>query len=151
MTLGVKEIAMDPRTPGPSDPQTVDIRSHEDQLTLASRHIDLAALDRLYADDVMFTGVAGQICNKASILDEARRGLAERKAAGPEATSPRYEKDDLHIVRHGDTAIASYRFVVTFRHDGQDLVRRFRTTNVWMKRAGGWQVVAAQTSQQTMT
>jgi len=137
---------MDPATPGPSDPRTVDIRAQEDQLTLASRHLDLAALDRLYADDIMFTGVGGQICNKASILDEGRRGLAERKAAGPNATAPSYEKDDLHIAVHGDTAIASYRFVVTFRHDGQDLVRRYRTTNVWMKRPAGWQVVAAQTA-----
>ena len=128
------------------DARTADIRAHEDQLTLASRHIDLAALDRLYADDIMFTGVAGQICDKAGILDEARRGLADRQAAGPNATPPRYEKDDLHIALHGDTAISSYRFIVTFRHDGQDLVRRFRTTNVWMKRAPGWQVVAAQTA-----
>ena len=128
------------------DPRTQDIRAHEDQLTLASRHIDLAALDRLYADDVMFTGVAGQICAKAAILDEARRGLAERQSAAAGAPPPGYEKDDLHIAVHGDTAIASYRFVVTFRHDGQDLVRRFRTTNVWMKRPSGWQVVAAQTA-----
>jgi ketosteroid isomerase-like protein len=124
---------------------TSDIQALEDQLTLASRHIDLAALDRLYADDIMFTGATGQICNKASILDEARRGIAERqKASG--ASAPSYEKDDLNVVVHGDTGVASYRVVVTFRHDGQDLVRRFRTTNVWMKRPAGWQVVAAHTA-----
>jgi ketosteroid isomerase-like protein len=109
---------------------TSDIQALEDQLTLASRHIDLAALDRLYADD---------------IIDEARRGIAERqKASG--ASAPSYEKDDLNVVVHGDTGVASYRVVVTFRHDGQDLVRRFRTTNVWMKRPAGWQVVAAHTA-----
>jgi ketosteroid isomerase-like protein len=133
-----------PGTLEPSDP-TVEISALEDQLTLASRHIDLAALDRLYADDIMFTGVAGQICSKAALLDEARRGLAEREKV-PDAAAPSYEKDDLKVVVHGDTAVASYRFVVTFRHGGQDLVRRFRTTNVWMKRSAGWQVVAAQTA-----
>jgi ketosteroid isomerase-like protein len=126
-------------------PTDRDIRACEDQLTLATRHLDLAALDRLYADDIMFTGIQGQICNKASILDEARRGVAERQQA-PGAAAPSYEKDDLNVVVHGDTGVASYRFIVTFRHEGKDLVRRCRTTNVWMKRPAGWQVVAAHTA-----
>jgi ketosteroid isomerase-like protein len=126
-------------------PSDRDIRACEDQLTLASRHLDLAALDRLYADDIMFTGIQGQICNKASILDEARRGVAERQQALG-ATAPSYEKEDINVVTHGDTAVTSYRFVVTFRHDAKDLVRRFRTTNVWMKRPAGWQVIAAHTA-----
>jgi ketosteroid isomerase-like protein len=57
-----------------------------------------------------------------------------------------YEKDDLRAIRHGDTAVASFRFGVTIRGDGQDVVRRYRTTNVWMKRSERWQVVAAHTA-----
>jgi ketosteroid isomerase-like protein len=49
-------------------------------------------------------------------------------------------------VRHGDTAVASFRFGITIRNDGQEVTRRYRTTNVWMKRAVGWQVVAAHTA-----
>jgi len=52
----------------------------------------------------------------------------------------------VRAIRHGDTAVASFRFGVTIRNDGQEVVRRYRTTNVWMKRPDGWQVVAAHTA-----
>ena len=42
----------------------------------------------------------------------------------------------------GDTAVANYRFVVTVKGPNLDLRRRYRTTNVWTKREGSWQIVA---------
>ena len=111
--------------------------------------MDVDALDRIYADDIIFTGVTGAICDKASVMDEARRGVEERKKAAATpgtAAVVAYDKDEIMTVRHGDTAVASFRFGVTIRHDGQEVTRRYRTTNVWMKRAAGWQVVAAHTA-----
>jgi Domain of unknown function (DUF4440) len=52
-----------------------DILAQEERLTLATRQLDLDALDRIYADDIMFTGVTGATCDKSSLMDEARRGL----------------------------------------------------------------------------
>ena len=125
-----------------------EILAQEARLTEATQNLDVAALNGLYADDIIFTGVTGAICDKHSVMDEVRRGLAERKAATtPEATAVvAYEKDDIRAIRHGDTGVASYRFGVTIRGNGQEVVRRYRTTNVWMKRASGWQVVAAHTA-----
>jgi ketosteroid isomerase-like protein len=126
-----------------------EIVAREQQLTEATQAVDLDALDRIYADDIIFTGVTGTICDKATVMDEARRGRAERDKA---ATSPAaaavvdYQKDELRVVRHGDSAVASFRFGVTIRGDGKEVVRRYRTTNVWLKRAGTWQVVAAHTA-----
>jgi ketosteroid isomerase-like protein len=57
-----------------------------------------------------------------------------------------YDKDEIHAIRHGDTGVASFRFGVTIRGDGQEIIRRYRTTNVWMKRADRWEVVAAHTA-----
>jgi len=123
-----------------------DIQAEEDRLTQATRTLDVAALDRLYADDIMFTGVTGVICTKANLMDEARRGVAERQAAAGKPAAVSYEKDDLHGIRHGDTAVTSYRFVVTMKHEGQDIVRRYRTTNVWARQNAAWQVIAAHTA-----
>jgi ketosteroid isomerase-like protein len=126
-----------------------EILAQEQQLTDATRALDLGALDRLYADDIIFTGVTGAVCDKAALMDEARRGRAERAQA---AASPAgaavvgYAKDEIRVVRHGDCAVASFRFGVTIRHDGSEVVRRYRTTNVWMKRGGAWMVAAAQTT-----
>jgi ketosteroid isomerase-like protein len=124
-----------------------DVLMQEDRLTLATRHLDLDALDRIYADDILFTGVTGATCDKASLMDEARRGLAQRQAAA--ATKhfvASFDKDDIKVVAHGDTAVTSYRFIVTIQNNGQETTRRFRTTNVWMKRQPGWQVMAGHTA-----
>jgi ketosteroid isomerase-like protein len=82
-------------------------------------------------------------------MSEARRGTAERAAAAASPAQPavvRYEKDDVRVVRHGDTAVTTYRFGVTVRADDQEVTRRYRTTNVWIRRGGDWQVVAAHTA-----
>ena len=126
-----------------------EILAEEARLTEATRNVDVEALDRIYADDIIFTGVTGAICDRAAVMDEARRGAAARQGAGPNPAGPSvvaYDKDEIRAVRHGDTAVASVRFGVTIRNDGQEVVRRYRTTNVWMKRPGGWQVVAAHTA-----
>jgi ketosteroid isomerase-like protein len=57
-----------------------------------------------------------------------------------------YDKVDIEVVAHGDTAVTSWRFIITIHNNGQETTRTFRTTNVWMKRQPGWQVIAGHTS-----
>ena len=124
-----------------------EILAQEDRLTQATRQLDLDELDRIYADDILFTGVTGASCNKANLMDEARRGCAERQVADEtKHFVASYDKGDVKVVAHGDTAVTSWRFVITIRHSNQDTTRTFQTTNVWMKREPGWQVVAGHTS-----
>lgn len=124
-----------------------EILAQEDRLTQATRQLDLDALDRIYADDILFTGVTGASCNKANLMDEARRGQAERQgAAETKHFVASYDKGDIKVVAHGDTAVTSWRFVITIHHNGQDTTQTFQTTNVWMKRQPGWQVIAGHTS-----
>jgi ketosteroid isomerase-like protein len=130
----------------PNDPEVL---ACEQRLTEATRAVDVDVIDRLYADDIIFTGVTGAICDKAALMVEARRGRAEREKASIStgaAAVVDYQKDELRIVRHGESAVASFRFAVTIRGDGKEVVRRYRTTNVWAKREGGLKVVAAHTS-----
>ena len=122
-----------------------EILQQEEQLANAKRTLDLDALQRLYADDLVMTGVLGEpTCGKAAILDEAKRGITERQAAAAsgrpfEASS---QNEDMKVAAHGDTAISNYRFIVRIKGQNIDLHRRYRTTNVWMKRGGRWQIVA---------
>jgi ketosteroid isomerase-like protein len=124
-----------------------EILALEDQLTQATRQLDLDSLDRIYADDILFTGVTGATCDKASLMDEARRGRAERQAAaGTKHFVASYDKGDVKVVAHGDTAVTSWRFVITIHANGQETTQAYRTTNVWMRRQPGWQVIAGHTA-----
>ena len=99
---------------------------------------------RLFADDVMFTGVMGQICGKAAFVSEWKEGIAQRDKAIAEGkkTVASFDKEDMKVVTHGDTAVTSYRFIIRFQGEGVDINRRYRRTMVWLKREGQWQVIA---------
>ena len=112
----------------------------------AKRALDLDALDGIYADEVVVTGVLGEpTCRKSAVLDEAKRGVAERQQAlaSGQKFDVSAENEDMNVAAHGDTAVAYYRFVVNIKGTTVDVQRRYRTTNVWMKRNGRWQIVAA--------
>ena len=124
---------------------TDEILRQEEQLADAKRMLDLNAIDRIYADDLLLTGVLGEpTCSKTAVMDEVRRGIAERDGAKAEGTQFETvtQNEDTKVMVLGDTAIANYRFVVTVKAPNLDLRRRYRTTNVWVKRDGRWQVVA---------
>lgn len=123
-----------------------EILQSEDQFLNAKRALDLDALNHIYADEVVVTGVLGEpACSKSAVIDEAKRGAAERRQAL--ASGPKLEvsadNEDMKVAAHGDTAVACYRFVVSIKGSDIDLQRRYRATDVWIKREGRWQIVAA--------
>ena len=123
-----------------------EILQQEEQLANAKHTLDLDAIDRIYADDLLLTGVLGEpTCSKGAVMDEMRRGIAQRDAAqaGGAGFETRTENEDTKIVPLGDAAVATYRFVVTFKGPNLDIRRQYRATNVWAKRDGRWQIVAA--------
>ena len=122
------------------------ILQREDELVHAKRALDMEALERLYGDDLLMSGVLGEpTCSKAAIIDEMKRGIAERSdaIASGRQIEVSAENEDMKVAAHGDTAIANYRFVVKIKGPGLDVQRRYRATNVWLKRDGRWQIVAA--------
>ncbi len=126
-----------------------EILLQEEQLADAKRTLDLVALDRIYADELLMTGVLGEpTCTKAAIIDEAKRGIAQRESAvaGGQSFETSCNNEDVTVTTHGDTAIANYRFVVKFTGPNVDVHRRYRTTNVWIKRDGRWQIIGAHTA-----
>lgn len=125
-----------------------EILAQEEELTRATRMLDIEALDRIYADDIVVTGVLDGTCAKPAIMDELQRGVAQRNTAAATATQivTSYDKEDLNVAVHGDLAISTYRFVFTAKGESIDVHRRHRTTNVWVKRHGRWQIIAAHTA-----
>ena len=111
----------------------------EEELTQMESRLDVDALDRIYADDIMVTAPIGICVDKPAVMDEVRRAAAH-------AVIGRYDKDDLKLRGYGDTAVSSYRMTAWATVEGKEIKRSLCITNVWMKRNGDWKIVARHTA-----
>ena len=111
----------------------------EEELTQTEMRVDVAALDRIYADDIMVTAPIGICVDKPAVMTEIRQA-AEKAVVG------RYDKDDVKVRAYGDTVVSSYRMTAEATFEGMQINRSLCITNVWMKRDGQWQIVARHTA-----
>src|SRR6266704_2350030 len=116
-----------------------DILRMEEDLTQTETRLDVDALDRIYADDIMVMAPIGICVDKPAVMSEIRMA-AEKAVIG------RYDKDDLKVRAFGDTAVSSYRMTAWATVEGTEIKRALCITNVWMKRNGSWQIVARHTA-----
>jgi ketosteroid isomerase-like protein len=116
-----------------------EILTLEEELTQTEMRLDVAALDRIYADDIMVTAPIGICVDKPAVMNEVRQ-------AADKAKIEKYDKNDLKVRAYGDTAVTSYRITAKARFEETELNRVFCITNVWLKRQGRWQIVARHTA-----
>ena len=116
-----------------------EITRLEEELTQTEGRLDVEALNRIYADDIMVTAPIGICVDKPAVMTEIRQA-AEKAIIG------RYDKDDLKVRAYGDTAVSSYRMTAWATVEGIEIKRSLCITNVWMKRNGDWQIVARHTA-----
>lgn len=116
-----------------------EILKLEQELTQTEMRLDVEALERIYADDIMVTAPIGICVDKPAVMTEVRQ-------ANDKAKIERYDKDDLKVRAYGDTAVTSYRMTTKARFEETEINRAFCITNVWMRRQGRWQIVARHTA-----
>jgi len=106
----------------------------------ASRN-DVAAHDRFWADDLIYTRSSGARVGKAEILENARAGPTVTAAERTE-----YSAEDIRIQQYGDTAVVAFRLVGRTGSGPQPVVEHFLNTGTFVKRDGEWRVVAWQST-----
>jgi ketosteroid isomerase-like protein len=111
----------------------------EEELSQTEYRLDVDALNRVYADDIIVTAPIGICVDKPAVMAEVR-------AAAEKAIVGRYDKTDLKVRAFGDTAVSSYRMAAEATFEGHPIKRRLCITNTWMKRKGHWQIVARHTA-----
>lgn len=116
-----------------------EILGLEEELTRTEMRLDIDALERIYADDIMVTAPIGICVDKPAVMAEVRQ-------AADKARVERYDKDNLKVRAYGETAVSSYRISAEATFEGTEINRQFCITNVWMKRDGNWQIVARHTA-----
>jgi ketosteroid isomerase-like protein len=95
---------------------------------------DLAALQRLMADDYIGIDESG----KATTRDEE---LASAKA-GEFVLISVVQDEPVKVRVYGDTAVATALETVNQQFRGHSAGGQYRSTTVWVKRKGHWQVVS---------
>jgi ketosteroid isomerase-like protein len=113
------------------------VRRLSQQFSDASAAGDAAVFARLLNDDVVFMNEGGEIATKADIIagaQPARPGVKNELV-----------QDDFHVVFIGDVAVTSFTDHATVHFFAQVMRPDFRSTEVWKKFDGGWQMISSQT------
>jgi ketosteroid isomerase-like protein len=116
-----------------------EIVALEARIRAAQLDADVATLDALIADELLFTGPDGQLGTKAQDLDAHRSGAVRFRV---------HEPEELRIRRVGDNvAVAALRARLEVEVAGTLVRGTYRYTRVWAREAGGpWRVVAGHCS-----
>ena len=96
---------------------------------------DVAALERIFADEFIYTNP------KAEVLDKKQQ-IAALSSGGVKLTDAK--SDDVRIRIYGQTAVMTGRFTAKADSAGTSEMINERYTAVWIRRDGGWQLVAEQ-------
>lgn len=107
----------------------------EDQLRTAMLAGDVAMLDRLIDDDLMFVSHFGRVVGKAEDLEAHRTRKLRITSMTP---------SDRRIQPLGETTVVSVQMHTTAVVEGVDVEATFRYTRVWHRRRDGWKIVSGQ-------
>jgi ketosteroid isomerase-like protein len=116
---------------GPPDPEIVAL---EARIRAAQLSADVAELDALIAEPLLFTGPDGRLGTKQQDLDAHASGAVRFRG---------HEPEELWIRRVGvDVAVTALRARLTVEVGGRTVQGSFRYTRVWAREAAGpWRVV----------
>jgi ketosteroid isomerase-like protein len=117
-----------------------EIAAVESELRTAQLAADVAALDRLIADELLFTGPDGQLGTKAQDLEAHGSGIVRFRS---------HEPEELRVRRVGkNVAVAALRARLAVEVAGTIMRGTYRYTRVWAREKGGaWRVVGGHVSE----
>lgn len=120
----------------------VNVAKAEVELEKLNREYDEAlvrgnvdTLDRLYAEEFVYTTFDGSVRTKAEQLAFTRSGDLKLESG---------KSDDVRIRVYGSTAVMTGRFRAKGTFKGTRLEVKERYTAVWVRRKGRWRLVAEQ-------
>ena len=107
----------------------------EEELRQAMLTNDVAVLDRLIDDDLVFTAIDGTIATKQMDLDAHRARLLR---------ATKLEPVERIIRRYGNIAIVVVRVEIEGTYAGAPANGSLRYTRIWHHTPSGWRIVAGQ-------
>lgn len=121
----------------PSHDAAAEVLAADDARYAAMIALDAAALERLLADDLLYTHSSAMTDTKAGYLAALRSGKYRYKRA---------RREDTTVRIHGNTAIVNGRVFIDVDVDGVPKSLANALVNVWVKSAAGWRMAAWQST-----
>lgn len=95
---------------------------------------DMAALDRLMADEYVLTDPLGHVRNKTETLAAIETNDVDFESA---------QSDDVNVTIYDDTAVVTGRSTFRGRYKGWSMSGCYQYTDVLVKRNGSWKAVGS--------
>jgi ketosteroid isomerase-like protein len=109
------------------------VRKAETDRFAAMLKADVAALDKLLAEDLTYTHGDGRVIGKAAFLSDFRTGAFKYTTIEP---------TDVSVRVFGDVAVVTGGAAMHVVNNGAPADIRIRYTDVHVRRNGAWQMVA---------
>lgn len=98
---------------------------------------DVAKLDALFADTIVYTHTSGKVDNKASYLAPLKAGDVKYLSL---------ERDDIKVQVHGDAAIVTAHWQVKVSNKGNVSQTNARYVHVYVRQKGRWRMLVHQST-----
>ena len=118
-------------------PLVAEVAAAEEELRQAMLASDVAVLDKLLDDALVFTLIDGQMIGKAADVDSHRSGAINFHILDP---------SEQIIQCHGDAAVVSVRMNATGLMGSDAFDSALRFTRFWLQKPAGWQLVGGHVS-----
>lgn len=101
----------------------------------AATQRDLVSLNRVLADDLVYTHNSGRVDTKAKFIAAIKSNQLVIESI---------DRDDLNTRVYGDAAVITGRYMIKVKFKGKDVSGNTRYIHVYAKQNGRWQMVAHQ-------
>jgi ketosteroid isomerase-like protein len=117
---------------GAAEKEVMDLENHWGEATVKG---DVQALERLYTDEYLAIDPAGATFTKAQDIANVKSGNFKMAT---------FKLDEVKVRIHGEVAVVTGRNTIKAMYMGKDISGAYRFTDVFVKRAGRWQVLTTQ-------
>jgi ketosteroid isomerase-like protein len=113
-----------------------EIRQLVEKYRTAILQRDIATLEKIWADDYVFVNAAGDVLTKTERLANVKSGATALDSIN--------EEENVTVRVYQNSAVVTSRVTLKGQYSGQPISGEYRSTLVWVKGPGGWQLVSNQ-------
>ena len=113
-----------------------EVREAIEKYKTALLRRDVAALEKIWADDYVFVNASGEVVTKEQRLANIKSGATALDSIS---------EDEKMVVRvYQNSAVTTSRVTIKGQYSGQAVSGQYRSTLVWVRGSAGWQLVSNQ-------